>query len=171
MTVSELVSQTWTLTKKDLLLVARRRWFSTFIRAVAFPIVLTVILASVKNWIHNNGGYGIGEPSPIRTLPEAFDAVGSQRPNFVIVDRGLPGEDVKFVIDQLSSMARDGNRNVQMVKTSDEITNACPSSSKGVSRIKVHNAVGQTLKLFHHYRSPTASAPSTSGHRQIKVRE
>lgn len=58
MILSEFAKQTWVLTKKDLLLVARRRWFSTFIRAVAFPIVLTVIIASVKDWIHNDGGYG-----------------------------------------------------------------------------------------------------------------
>lgn len=133
MTVCELVSQTWTLTKKDLLLIARRRWFSTFIRAVAFPIVLTVILASVKDWIHNKGGYGVGTPSPIRSLPEAFNVVGNERPNFVIVDRGLQGQDVRFVIDQLSEMARNGSRNVQTVSSSDELTTACPSSSKGVS--------------------------------------
>ncbi|KAK4500459.1 hypothetical protein PRZ48_008648 [Zasmidium cellare] len=133
MAFSELVSQIFTLTKKDLLLVARRRWFSTFIRAVAFPIVLTVILASVKNWIHNNGGYGIGSPSPIRSLPEAFNAVGDQRRDFAIVDRGLPGADVRFVIDQLSTMARNGNRNLQIVKDSDDLTTACPSSSKGVT--------------------------------------
>lgn len=59
MIISEFAKQTWVLTKKDLLLVARRRWFSTFIRAVAFPIVLTVIIASVKKWIHNDGGYGM----------------------------------------------------------------------------------------------------------------
>lgn len=145
MTVSELASQTWTLTKKDLLLVARRRWFSTFIRAVAFPIVLTVILASVKDWIHNNGGYGIGSPSPIRSLPEAFNAVGSQRPNFVIVDRGLPGEDVRYVIDQLSTMARNGHRDVQILKDSDEISNACPSSSKGVSKPDIQVSFGHSL--------------------------
>jgi hypothetical protein len=59
MIISEFAKQTWVLTKKDLLLVAKRRWFSTFIRAVAFPIVLTVIIASVKEWIHNDGGYGM----------------------------------------------------------------------------------------------------------------
>lgn len=143
MIVSEFASQVWTLTKKDLLLVARRRWFSTFIRAIAFPIVLTVILASVKDWIHNGGGYGVGTPSPIRSLPEAFDAVGDTRKNFAIVDRGLAGEDARYVIDQLSSMARNGGRNVQTVSDSDELKNVCPSSSKGVSiSERVHACYG-----------------------------
>jgi hypothetical protein len=59
MIVPEFVGQTWTLTKKDLLLLARKRWLSTFIRAVAFPIVLTVILGSVKIWIQNGGGESV----------------------------------------------------------------------------------------------------------------
>lgn len=56
MIANHFADQVWTLTKKDLLLLARRRWLSTFIRAVAFPIILTVILASVKTWIKNDGG-------------------------------------------------------------------------------------------------------------------
>ncbi|KXT09611.1 hypothetical protein AC579_7646 [Pseudocercospora musae] len=133
MALTQLASQTWTLTKKDLLLIAQRRWFSTFIRAVAFPIVLTVILASVKNWIHNNGGYGFGNPSPIRSLSEAFDYVGSTRSKFVIVDRDLAGDDVRSVIDELSKMARNGNRELHTLQDSSEIANICPSSSKGVT--------------------------------------
>lgn len=133
MIVSQFLSQTWTLTKKDLLLIVRRRWFSTFVRAVAFPIVLTVILCEVKDWIHNDGGYGIGNPTPIRSLPEAFDLAGNTRKKFVIVDRGLPGEDVHFVIDQLSTQARNGNRNLHVVSRQDDIRILCPASSKGVS--------------------------------------
>ncbi|KAI5362419.1 putative AAA+ ATPase domain, ABC transporter, ABC transporter A [Septoria linicola] len=133
MQVSGFFDQTWTLTKKDLLLIARRRWLSTFIRAVAFPIVLTVILASVKNWIHNDGGYGIGVPTPIRPLPEAFQAVGDTRKNFVIVDRGLPGDGVRNVINQLRDMAEQGGRTVRVVQSNNQISSVCPSSSKGVT--------------------------------------
>jgi hypothetical protein len=68
MIVSAFISQTWTLTKKDLLLLARRRWLSTFIRAVAFPIVLTVILASVKEWIKSGGGQCIVQPQYIAPM-------------------------------------------------------------------------------------------------------
>ena len=131
MRVSGFLDQTWTLTKKDLLLVVRRRWLSTFIRAVAFPIVLTVILASVKTWIHNDGGYGVGTPSPIRSLPDAFDAVGSSRKNFVIVDRGLQGENIRYVIDSLRDMATNGGRTVRIANDDSQIAGLCPSSSKG----------------------------------------
>ncbi|KAK4625533.1 Retinal-specific phospholipid-transporting ATPase ABCA4 [Fulvia fulva] len=133
MIISELCGQTWTLTKKELLLIARRRWLSTFIRAVAFPIVLTAILASVKTWIHNDGGYGTATPSPIRTLSEAFAVVGDTRKQFVIVDRGLQGADVRAVIDELDQAARDGGRNVQFVTDSRQLIQVCPSSSKGVT--------------------------------------
>nr|POF14041.1 atp-binding cassette sub-family a member 3 [Quercus suber] len=133
MTVTEFVNQVWTLTKKDLLLTVRRRWLSTFIRAVAFPIVLSVILASVKTWIHNDGGYGIGTPTAIRSLPDAFDLVGNTRKNFVIVDRGLPGDDVRSLIQDLSTLARNGGRDVQTVRNSYDLRTACPSSSKGVT--------------------------------------
>lgn len=133
MIFSTFASQTWTLIKKDLLLVGRRRWLSTFIRALAFPVILTVIIASVKKWIHNGGGYGIGSPTPIRSLPEAFTYVGNTRKNFVIVDRGLPGEDIRYVIDQLKTMAQNGNRNLFILTNSDDIPTVCPSSSKGVT--------------------------------------
>ncbi|KAF2206856.1 hypothetical protein CERZMDRAFT_122855 [Cercospora zeae-maydis SCOH1-5] len=127
------LAQTWTLTEKDLLLIVRRRWLSTFIRALAFPLVLTVILASIKNWIHNDGGYGVGTPSPIRSLPEAFDAVGNMRNKFVIVDRGLQGDDIRYIIDQLRDMASNGGRTVTMLQDDSQIPGICPSSSKGVT--------------------------------------
>ncbi|GIZ45007.1 hypothetical protein CKM354_000819100 [Cercospora kikuchii] len=133
MRITQFLGQTWTLTEKDLLLIVRRRWLSTFIRALAFPVVLTVILASIKNWIHNDGGYGIGTPSPIRSLPEAFNAVGDARKKFVIVDRGLQGDDIRYIIDQLRDMANNGGRTVTMLTDDYQIPGVCPSSSKGVT--------------------------------------
>lgn len=133
MIISNFACQTSTLTKKDLLLIPRRRWFSTFIRALAFLVILTAILASVTTWIQNGGGYGIGEPSPIRTLPEAFDFAGQTRKNFVIVDRELQGSDVRGVIDQLSTLARHGNRDLHVVQDNSNIEQVCPSSSKGAT--------------------------------------
>ncbi|KJX98170.1 abc transporter like protein [Zymoseptoria brevis] len=131
--MAQLIGQVWTLTKKDLLLLARRRWFSAFIRAVAFPIVLTVILASVKTWIKNDGGNGVGTPTPIRSLPEAFNIVGGTRKNFVLVNHGLGGDDALSVIDELTTTARNGNRDVHLANTTAQIQELCPSTSRGVT--------------------------------------
>jgi hypothetical protein len=78
-------------------------------------------------------GNGVGTPTPIRTLPEAFAVDGGARKNFVIVNRGLNGNDVLSVIDELSTMAREGNRDLHLVNTTAEVQETCPSSSRGVT--------------------------------------
>lgn len=74
-----LKSQIWTLTKKDLLLVARRDWFSTALRALLLPIAITIVLSYVKILTASHGGNGIGSPSPVLSMPEAFKAASDIR--------------------------------------------------------------------------------------------
>lgn len=76
---------------------------------------------------------GIGSPTPIRSLAEAFDAVGDNRKDFVIVDRGFQQSDVRFVINELSTLARDGKRDLHILSDDTDIPNICPASSKGVT--------------------------------------
>ena len=73
------VSQIWTLTKKDLLLVARRNWFSTALRALVLPLAITLVLSYVKILTASHGGNGIGTPSPLLSMSDAFNAAGDTR--------------------------------------------------------------------------------------------
>lgn len=76
-------SQIWTLTKKDLLLVARRNWLSTALRALLLPIAITIVLSYVRILNSSSGGDGIGSPSPVLSMPEAFNAAGGTRSKLI----------------------------------------------------------------------------------------
>lgn len=60
------LQQTWTLAEKDLLIVLGRRYVSTLIRALIFPIVFTVVISNIRNWTASSGVNGVGTPSPLR---------------------------------------------------------------------------------------------------------
>lgn len=125
--------QTWTLTKKDLLLVGRRRWFTTAGRALVLPIIFTFIVAYVKVWVSTSGHYGIGIPSEVMSLPDAFQYATSSRDRFVIVNGRDNANDVRSVINELTKTFQDGNRQVHVVRDRSDLLQLCPSSSRGIS--------------------------------------
>lgn len=49
------------------------------------------------------------------------------------MDRGFRESDVRFVIDELSDLARNGSRNLHILPDETDIPNICPASSKGVT--------------------------------------
>lgn len=126
-------SQTWTLTKKDLLLVARRRWFTTAGRALILPILSTFVVAYVKVWVSTKGHYGIGTPSPVLSLPEAFKYASGTRDRFVMINSGSVANDVHSVITELNSTFKAGHKQVHYIHDRAELLRLCPSSSRGVS--------------------------------------
>ena len=125
--------QTWTLTKKDLLLVGWRRWFTTAGRALVLPIIFTFVVSYVKVWVSTQGHYGIGIPSEVMSLPEAFRHASSARDRFVIVNGGDDANDVQSVMRELTSTFEAGNRQVHVTADRSNLLNLCPSSSRGVS--------------------------------------
>ncbi|KAK5166925.1 uncharacterized protein LTR77_007654 [Saxophila tyrrhenica] len=136
------LSQTWTLTKKDLLLVARRSWFTTLLRALVLPIVVTAVLSSVKTINDTNGALGVGTPAPLLSLPEAFKAAGNGRNKFCVVasvqhddfiDHDLSGNDIHSVIEDISTTFRDAGKTVFRSSTAGSLVQHCPASSKGVT--------------------------------------
>ncbi|KAK3711836.1 hypothetical protein LTR37_009354 [Vermiconidia calcicola] len=129
----QFLKQTWTLTQKDLLLVARRSWLSTASRAIVLPIILTVVLSYLRIWLATSGNYGIGVPHELRSLSDALSATGHNRNKFVIVDNNLDGDDVQTVINQLSSTFNASNKKVYITHDSSKIQTICPASNKGVT--------------------------------------
>ena len=126
-------SQTWTLTKKDLLLVGRRSWFTTAGRALVLPILFSFVVAYVKVWVSTKGHYGVGTPSSVMSLPDAFTYASSTRNRFVIVNPENHAHDVQSVINELTSTFQNGNREVHVAHDVAALTHLCPSSSRGVS--------------------------------------
>lgn len=125
------IRQVWTLLKKDLLILAYHRWFSTLIRALIFPIVFTVILSEIKTWTATSGLYGVGSPSPIMPFPKALSQTSKEK--LIIIDNGYKDGDIGQVVRKLSSQGRDNGKQVHILPHDNYLQNICPSSSKGVS--------------------------------------
>lgn len=60
--MSLLIRQIWALVRKNLLLICVRRPISTFIRAVAIPLVVVLVLSYTKDFFASPLKYGISSP-------------------------------------------------------------------------------------------------------------
>ncbi|ETS74227.1 hypothetical protein PFICI_14093 [Pestalotiopsis fici W106-1] len=126
------LSQTWTLTAKNLKIVLLRHSFATFIRAFLLPIVLGAFLSFARNLLGTPAVYGIGDARPIRSLQSALDiATDSGRDTVVFVNNGYTGGDIDRVIDQVSSTITNGH--VQKLTSVTELRTVCRTSLRGVS--------------------------------------
>ena len=127
------INQSWTLVKKDILIIAQRRWLSTSIRAFIFPVILTIVLCYIRHWTATGGYYGIGSPQPLISFPDALSQTGSTRPNVVIINNGFSGGDIGSVIDELSNTIRNSGKQLHVIPDASQIQTICPSSNGGVS--------------------------------------
>lgn len=76
--------------------------------------------------------YGIGHPTPIRSLPDALGSVGGGRDRLVFVNNGFVGGDIERVITDVADLART-TVNAEILTTEDELRDVCRSSLRGVS--------------------------------------
>lgn len=124
---------TWVLLQKDLLVLLRRRWLSTTIRALIFPVIFTLILSEISNWLLGSGHNGVGPSRPVLDFSAALKNTGGLRPKVVIVDNGFDGGDVGTVVDQLSSTIKASGKQLHVLRDNSEIADICPTSNSGVS--------------------------------------
>ena len=129
----QLFHQTWALVRKDLLILLRRHWLSTVIRALIFPIIFTFVIAYIKVWTAAPGLYGVGTATPVKSLAEAFAETGKTRPKVVLINHGLTDGDIGSVIDQLSTTVHDSGKELYIIPDNSQLPSICPSSNGGVS--------------------------------------
>lgn len=125
--------QTLALIRKELLITLWRHWFYTAIRALLFPVIFTVVIASIRNWILPSAYFGTGSPAPIRSFSDALSAAGSTRPRVVFINNGFQDGDIGHVIDQLSTTARNAGKDVRTLPDDSRLSSICPTSNKGIS--------------------------------------
>jgi ATP-binding cassette, subfamily A (ABC1), member 3 len=123
------MAQTWALTKKNLLVAVVRHPISTFLRAIALPIALIVLVLEVKTFLDVPGTYGIGSPHPIQPLTSQL--LGGQ-PLALVVLPNL-GSDVDYVVQQLKTTLRDVPQQVLRLHNETELLTRCPVSIHGTS--------------------------------------
>jgi len=90
-------------------------------------------ISYAKNFFVPPSQFGVGSPSPVRTLSSAFGAAAGFRSKVVFVNNGYTGGDIERLINQVSDTVRMAGKTVEVVSTDRDLLQACPSSLRGVS--------------------------------------
>lgn len=112
-----------------------RHLFLCVMMAFVVPIILSAFFSFSKNLFVPPANYGIGSPSPLKSLPEAFDeAAGSGRRKVVLVNSGHTGGDIDRLLDRLEDQLTSIKDVVVARRERDEdVVAECRSSLRGVS--------------------------------------
>ncbi|KAF1836798.1 nod factor export ATP-binding protein I [Decorospora gaudefroyi] len=128
-----IVKQTWILTKKTLLVVFVRHWFFTSVRAFWAPIIFMFFITYAKNFFVPPSEFGIGEPTLIRSFPNALNAASGGRDKVVFVNNGNTGGEIEQVIERLSAQVRDAGLQPITIEEEVGLLSTCQSSLRGAS--------------------------------------
>ncbi|WPH00997.1 Hypothetical protein R9X50_00383100 [Acrodontium crateriforme] len=127
------VRQTWTLCKKTLTIVLMRNFLGTLIRAFLAPIIFMFIIAWAKNFFVPPSDFGIGSPSPLRSLSDAVAASAGGRDTIVFINNGHTGGDISNVIRQVQQPIEAQGKTVHVLDSEETLSTICTSSIRGVS--------------------------------------
>ncbi|KAJ0118236.1 bc transporter [Diaporthe amygdali] len=128
-----LMRQVWTLTKKNLLIVLVRHGFFTTIRAFLAPIIFMFIISYAKNFFVPPSTFGIGSPTPIRSLENALAASTGNHNKVVFVNNGNTGGDIESVINAVSARVENVGKTVEVVQRDVDLLTSCASSLRGAT--------------------------------------
>jgi ATP-binding cassette subfamily A (ABC1) protein 3 len=77
--------------------------------------------------------FGIGDPTPVRSLTDALHAAGAGRNTLVFVNNGYTGGDIEKVINLVAKPARDSGRNIEIISSPDQLDIICRNTLRGTS--------------------------------------
>ncbi|EPE27975.1 P-loop containing nucleoside triphosphate hydrolase [Glarea lozoyensis ATCC 20868] len=128
--------QTITLTKKNYLLY-KKAWISTILRALIFPIAVTLVLCLLRDigdestsYRSNTPDYGIAPSTfPVPDLTDAIKSAGSQK--LVFVRNGVSEDDVNPAITGIVSQLQGIDTHV--VDNPNDLFDLCRQSLAGYS--------------------------------------
>ncbi|KAJ4289655.1 hypothetical protein N0V90_010984 [Kalmusia sp. IMI 367209] len=118
-----LIRQIWALVRKNLLIICLRRPISTFIRALAIPLVVVLVLAYSKDFFATPLKYGISSPHTIRSLKDGL-AASDGRDIVGFVSNGMQG-DVSDLIDSLSKTIVDAGKISKQYDNAEDLAQDC----------------------------------------------
>ncbi|KAK8097945.1 ABC transporter [Apiospora kogelbergensis] len=128
------LSQTWTLTAKNLKIVFIRHSFATVIRAFVLPILLAAFLSFARNLFVPPAVFGIQDTHGVRSLPDALDyASGTDRGIVVFVNNGHTGGDIDRVIDRVADVVTGAGKTATRLEKPADIGFVCKSSLRAVT--------------------------------------
>lgn len=127
------IRQTWALVQKTITIVFLRHWLGTGIRAFLAPIILVFILGYSKNFFIPPSTFGVGSPTPLRSLRDAVKSAAGSRKTVAVVDNGFTGGEIAQVIDQISGPLTAEGLTVHLLDDPAAVLGICPSSLRGVT--------------------------------------
>ena len=128
-----LLRQTRTLIWKNILTVLIRHGFSTPLRAFLLPVIFIGFLSYARNLFIPPSRYGIGNATPVRSLPDALSLSGGGRNTVALVNNGFIGGDIGRVIDSVANSVWAAGKDAQILDAETDLLTTCRSSIRGVS--------------------------------------
>lgn len=129
-----IISQTWTLTRKNLLIVLNRHTNATIIRAFFLPVLVVAFLSFAKNLFVPYAVFGISKVHPVRSLSDGLQASsGTGRNTVAFVNNGLRGGEIDRVIQELATVVRDAGKNASIAESEQDLIWTCRASLRGVT--------------------------------------
>lgn len=128
-----LLSQVWTLTKKNLRIAFIRHSLSTTIVAFLLPVCIIAFLSYARNLFIPPSIYGIGTATPVRTLAEGLDGATGGRDKVAFVNSGFTGGDIDRVIDTLVAQVDRAGRTSIRLETEAGLLDSCRSTLRGAT--------------------------------------
>lgn len=125
--------QTWTLTKKNILIVLGRHWFSTTVRAFLAPVIFMFFISYAKNFFVPPSDFGIGSPTLLRSFADALGATSGGRNTVAFINNGFAGGDISNVISQLTTTVEAQGLKAVTLDDDTGLLDICKSSVRGVS--------------------------------------
>lgn len=125
--------QIWTLVIKNILIILVRHPFSTPLRCFLLPVVFTGFLTFARNLFIPPSQFGIGSPTPVRTLANALQHAGGGRDRVALVNGGFTGGDIEKVIQHVADQITAEGKIVQILSHEQDLMTTCRNSLRGVS--------------------------------------
>jgi ATP-binding cassette subfamily A (ABC1) protein 3 len=92
-----------------------------------------LFITYAKNFFIPPSEFGIGDPTPLRSFPNALAAATGGRDKVVFVNNGFTGGEIDSVIGQLSNQVRDAGLQPITIDNEVELLTTCSSSLRGAS--------------------------------------
>lgn len=125
--------QVWTLIVKNILITLVRPWFTTLIRAFFLPVIFIAFLSYARNLFIPPAEFGIGKPTPIRSLPDALSAASGGRDKVVFVNNGFKGGDIDRVIARVAKPIESSGKKVERLSSPSQLQDSCKSTLLGTT--------------------------------------
>jgi hypothetical protein len=123
------------LVRKDLALILNRRsFYFTLWRAFWIPIIFSMYMSFILRVYWPKETYGIGSPTPIRTLKDAMNTATGGRNTLVFINSINSGGDIDKVIQIIAQPVQAAGKTVKIFNNYTNLVETCRSTLQGTTK-------------------------------------